>query len=86
MSNNKYNVTISNKHGESIVVDVYDIIYGCGVTCPALQHATKKLLNAGKRGHKDTMEDLVDIRDSAERAIELERVRSGIVKTTCLGL
>ena len=73
--NNKYDVTICNKSGKSIVVDVYDILSGCGVLCPALQHAAKKLLHVGIRGHKDTMQDLIDIRDSAERAIDLQKSR-----------
>ena len=75
MSNDKYKRTLYNEHGHSIVVDNYDILDGCNVTCPALQHAGKKLLNTGVRGHKDTMQDLIDIRDSAERAITLEASR-----------
>lgn len=51
-------------------IDVYDVIYAFEVTDPCLQHAIKKLLAAGKRGHKDFKQDLIDIRDSVNRAIE----------------
>jgi len=64
-----------NDAGESITVDVYDVLDGFEVKCPSLTHLVKKALNAGARGHKDIMQDLIDIRDSAERAIELEKNR-----------
>ena len=75
MSNPKYLRVIMNDACESITVDVYDVLDGFEVTCPALQHLAKKALNIGTRGHKDVMQDLIDIRDSAERAIELEKNR-----------
>jgi len=56
-------------------MDVYDVLEAFTVTCPALQHLTKKSLNIGSRGFKDVMQDLIDIRDSAERAIGLELSR-----------
>ena len=70
-ADNKYLRTISNKAGESIIVDVYDVLEAFQVTCPALQHLSKKALCAGLRGHKSAAEDLVDIWNSAERAIQL---------------
>ena len=70
--NKKYNRVISNKNGE-IEVDVYDVLVAFGVRCPALQHLAKKALNAGLRGHKNVEQDLYDIRDSADRAIELHK-------------
>ncbi|AKU42637.1 hypothetical protein [Vibrio phage H188] len=57
-------------------VDVYDVLEAFNVTCPALQHLAKKALCAGLRGHKSTMTDLLDIKASADRAIELEKGRS----------
>lgn len=51
-------------------VDVYDVLYAFVVTDPCLQHLIKKALATGIRGHKSTREDLIDIRDSAIRAVE----------------
>lgn len=51
-------------------VDVYDVLYAFAVTDPCLQHLIKKALATGVRGHKSTREDLIDIRDSAIRAVE----------------
>ena len=73
---NKYKRVISNEFGTGQTVDVYDVIEAFQVTCPALQHLIKKALCAGLRGHKDAKQDLVDIKDSAERAIQLNANRS----------
>jgi len=53
-------------------MDVYDVLEAFKVTCPALQHLIKKGLCAGLRGHKDIMEDLRDIENSAASAVRLE--------------
>lgn len=63
----KYNRTI-----KGVSVDIYDILYAFEVTNPALQHLIKKALCPSQRGHKDRMQDLTEVRDSAIRAIELE--------------
>ena len=52
-------------------VDVYDVLLAFGVTCPARQHAIKKLLAAGVRGNKETAQDLEEARQSVVRAQEL---------------
>lgn len=52
--------------------DVYDILVAYNVTNPGLQHAIKKLLMAGKRGHKDVSIDLVEAISAISRAIEIE--------------
>ena len=54
------------------VVDVYDVLMAFGVTNPATQHAIKKLLMPGSRGHKDRLTDLKEAYQSIARAIELE--------------
>lgn len=64
--NTKYNREIK----PGVFVDVYDVLYAFKVTDPCLQHLIKKALAAGQRGHKDARQDLVDIRDSAQRALE----------------
>jgi hypothetical protein len=52
-------------------LDVYDVLVAFAVTCPAVQHAAKKLLCAGLRGHKDRAKDLREAIKSIERAVEL---------------
>ena len=54
------------------VIDVYDVLMAFNVTNPATQHAIKKLLMPGTRGHKDTLTDLKEAYQSIARAIELE--------------
>lgn len=65
---------VRNKYMREIApdvwVDVYDVLYAFGVTDPCLQHLIKKALATGVRGHKSEREDLVDIVDSAKRAVE----------------
>lgn len=52
-------------------VDVYAVLVTFGVTCPARQHAIKKLLCAGLRGKADEARDLAEARDAVERAMQL---------------
>jgi len=68
MSNNKYQREIK----PGVFVDVYDVLKAWDVRNPALQHLVKKALAVGQRGHKDAVEDLQDIVDSAVRAQELD--------------
>jgi hypothetical protein len=44
--------------GEPIQVDVYCVLEAFGVSCPARQHAIKKMLCAGLRGKVDELKDL----------------------------
>lgn len=55
----------------STTIDVYDVLKAWGVTCPATQHAIKKLLQPGDRGHKDKLTDLQEAMASVRRAIEM---------------
>ena len=68
---NKYEREISDRYGNVCHVDVYDVLKAYDVTCSATQHAVKKLLCTGIRGHKDGATDLVEAKDSIIRAIEL---------------
>lgn len=52
-------------------IDVYRVLSLWCVSDPALQHAIKKLLNAGQRGMKDWHKDLREAIDSIERALEM---------------
>lgn len=62
----KYHRIIKGK-----LIDVYDVLASWGVTCPATQHAIKKLLMPGNRGHKTRLQDLHEARDAIDRAIAL---------------
>lgn len=68
---NKYEREISDRQGNIATVDVYDVLKAFNVTCPATQHAIKKLLCSGIRGHKDLTTDLIEAKESIVRAIEL---------------
>ena len=54
-----------------VFVDIYDVLRAWNVTCPASQHAIKKLLAAGQRGHKSKLKDLQEAANSANRAVKL---------------
>jgi hypothetical protein len=73
---NKYNRLISGTISATgakgcLTVDIYDVLSAFDVSCPAIQHAVKKLLCAGQRGHKDVVQDLEEAKHAIERAIEL---------------
>lgn len=68
----KYNRAIVDKNGTVIVVDVYDVLVAFDVRCPAMQHAIKKMLCSGLRGHKDSKQDKAEAIASIKRSIELE--------------
>jgi len=63
--------------GTQGVVDVYSVLEAFNVTCPALQHAIKKLLCTGVRGHKNFVEDVQEASYSLERALQLHYARNG---------
>lgn len=69
----KYLRTIRGQQDASAVVDVYDVLVAFNVTCPATQHAIKKLLCAGLRGKNSAVNDLIEARDAVSRAIDLAR-------------
>lgn len=70
MVENKY--TFARK---GMLDDFYDVLDALGATCPATQHAIKKLLMSGKRGPKSELDDLIEARASVDRAIDLARKR-----------
>ena len=73
---NKYHRTIKGVTEGSAVVDVYCVLEAFAVTCPARQHAIKKLLCAGLRGKGDSVQDLTEAMESVARAITLEKQRA----------
>lgn len=62
-------------HGASL--DIYDILVAYGVTCPARQHAIKKLLVAGGRGAKGVVQDLEEAAQALSRAIDFSKHPNG---------
>lgn len=61
--------------GGPINVDVYCVIEAFGITCPALQHALKKILACGKRGKGSAVDDIHGVFDAMWRALELQKQR-----------
>jgi hypothetical protein len=56
---------------KGVELDVYDVLKAFEVHCPARQHAIKKILCTGIRGHKDELKDLNESIESLNRAVEL---------------
>lgn len=63
---NKYLRTV-----KGVQMDVYDVLKGFNVQCPAMQHAIKKMLCSGLRGHKGSVQDKEEAIASIQRSIEL---------------
>lgn len=57
--------------------DVYSVLVTFDVTCPARQHAIKKLLCSGIRGKGNVIQDLKEARDAVDRAIQIEESLNG---------
>lgn len=53
-------------------IDVYRVADLFGVMHPCLQHAAKKIICAGQRGHKDQQRDVQDAIDSLHRWQEMQ--------------
>lgn len=66
-------------------VDTYAVMDAFSVTCPARQHAIKKLLCAGIRGKGDELQDLNEARDAITRAIQMaeQKRRAGMKCPKC---
>lgn len=76
MERNKYEREIIGLNGERAIIDVYRTLSAFSVTDPACQHAIKKLLCMGLRGHKDVITDLDDAIDSLNKMkIYLEQAK-----------
>lgn len=58
-------------------IDVYAVLDAFNVTCPARQHAIKKLLCAGLRGKGDEAQDLREAKDAIVRAVQMQEARTG---------
>ena len=68
---NKYDRTIHGKYGTgSCTVDVYRVLNAFGPLSPEIDHAVKKLLAPGSRGHKDERQDLLEAIQSIEARLQ----------------
>ena len=79
MPNEEKKIDTGSKYHKSVpgsVIDVYDVLIAFNVTNPATQHAIKKLLMPGSRGHKNVLTDLEEAYNSIKRAIQIERGES----------
>ena len=74
---NKYTRYIPTLDGRKVPVDVYCVLAAFPTGSAAVDHAVKKQLAPGQRGHKDRIQDLKEARDSLTRAIELEEAVQG---------
>lgn len=70
----KYHKRITGLDYQATVVDVYAVLAAFGVTCPARQHAIKKLLMAGNRSKGSQLQDLKEAVCAVERAVQLQEV------------
>ena len=63
---------------KGIKLDPYRILSVYGVTCPAMQHAIKKLLRAGN-SVKDLEQDIKEVIDTLKRKLEMIEEDKGLV-------
>jgi hypothetical protein len=54
-------------------VDVYDVLSAFKTDCPAMDHAAKKILAAGTRGYKDSLQDKNEAIQSINRSIAMQK-------------
>ena len=65
---NKYHREIIGLNGTKTTVDVYRVLDAFKTGCPATDHAIKKMLCAGLRGHKDKVTDYDNAIESLQAA------------------
>ena len=72
----KYYVTMRDRRtGETIRVDIYDVLEAFNVTCSAMAHALKKFLLPGQRGAKGYDKDCDEGINSVEQSKLLQKYR-----------
>jgi len=71
----RYEKTFHSRSGEEFRADVYAVLVAFSVTCPARQHAIKKLLMPGQRGSKGEVQDLDEALWSVSRAVDMACAR-----------
>ncbi len=61
------------RQSPTTTIDVYRVLLLFEVTDPALQHALKKVIAAGKRGAKDASKDIAEAIVALQRWEEMRR-------------
>ena len=56
---------------ENTGIDVYDVLQAFDVTCPAIQHAVKKLLRCGNKPGEAELDEIRGAITSLNRAVEM---------------
>lgn len=67
---NKFEYNHYNYSYKGINLDPYRILSVYGITCPAQQHAIKKLLRAGN-SVKELKQDIQEVIDALQRKLEM---------------
>ena len=65
--------TSEHKQVIEVQVDVYDVLSAFKTACPAMDHAAKKILAAGTRGYKDSLQDKNEAIQSINRSIAMQK-------------
>ena len=65
-------------------IDVYRVLELFDVTDPAIQHAIKKLLVAGGRGHKDHKKDVREAIASLNRRLQMWEEEDNALSVTTI--
>jgi hypothetical protein len=63
-----------------VQVDVYDVLSAFKTACPAMDHAAKKILAAGTRGYKDSLQDKNEAIQSINRSIAMQKEQMLLTK------
>ena len=79
---NKYHKPLIGLCGTRVITDVYRVLDAYPTNSSSIDHAVKKLLNAGNRGHKDKITDYENAIESIEQAIQLEKQKLNLDKET----
>lgn len=75
---NKYHREIIGLCGTKTTIDVYRVLDAFKTGCAATDHAIKKMLCAGLRGHKDSVTDYENAIESLEQALLLIKQKAEI--------
>lgn len=78
----KYHKPLIGLCGTRVITDVYRVLDAYPTNSSSIDHAVKKLLNAGQRGHKDKITDYENAIESIEQAIQLEKQKLTLDKET----
>lgn len=73
----KYLAEMTDYDGNTIQVDIYNMLVAKGIFCPATAHAVKKILDAGDRGSKGWDKDMDEAINSLKQA---KRLRPALLK------